>query len=181
VMKSESEKYDKILNLLKKSQPELDSAEKIEREVINRISGIKKPAMIFSEVIDFMFGWIYIGWVRKTLIAASVVLVIIFVYQQGIILKQIDLLSRQTIINNKNSGTSSDEIEKLLTIYRISGKRFPSKSVTISEREMKELLESIKELQLKYKDLENLIEEDPELRKIIEEKLLENSHTKTNL
>lgn len=53
-MKTESEKYDKVLNLLRKSKPELDSTVDIEREVINRISGIKKPGFIFSEVIDFL-------------------------------------------------------------------------------------------------------------------------------
>jgi hypothetical protein len=34
---------------------------------------------------------------------------------------------------------------------------------------------------LKYKDLENLIEEDPELKEMIEKKLIENNHTKINL
>jgi len=46
---------------------------------------------------------------------------------------------------------------------------------------MKELLESVNELQIKYKDLENLIEEDPELKKLIEKKLIENNSTKINL
>ena len=46
---------------------------------------------------------------------------------------------------------------------------------------MKELLESVNELQIKYKDLENLIEEDPELKKLIEKKLIENNRTKINL
>jgi hypothetical protein len=59
--------------------------------------------------------------------------------------------------------------------------RFPSKNITISERQMKELIESVNELQLKYKDLENLIEEDPELKKMIEKKLIENNRTNNNL
>ncbi len=46
---------------------------------------------------------------------------------------------------------------------------------------MKELLESVNELQIKYKDLENLIEEDPELKKLIKKKLIENNRTKINL
>lgn len=52
---------------------------------------------------------------------------------------------------------------------------------TISEKQMKELLESVNELQIKYKDLENLIEEDPELKKLIKKKLIENNRTKINL
>jgi hypothetical protein len=46
---------------------------------------------------------------------------------------------------------------------------------------MKELLDSIKGLQIKYRDLENLIDEDPELKKYIEQRLLEDNHTKTKL
>ncbi|MDO9339669.1 MAG: hypothetical protein Q7T72_03985 [Bacteroidales bacterium] len=52
---------------------------------------------------------------------------------------------------------------------------------TISEKQMKELLESVNKLQIKYKDLENLIEEDPELKKLIKKKLIENNRTKINL
>ena len=46
---------------------------------------------------------------------------------------------------------------------------------------MKEILESVNELQTKYRDLENLIEEDPELKKLIEKKLIETNRTKINL
>jgi hypothetical protein len=46
---------------------------------------------------------------------------------------------------------------------------------------MKELLEFVDELQLKYTDLENLIEGDPELKKMIEKKMIENNRTKINL
>ena len=46
---------------------------------------------------------------------------------------------------------------------------------------MKELLESVNELQIKYKELENIIEGDPELKKLIEKKLIENNRTKINL
>jgi signal recognition particle subunit SEC65 len=66
-------------------------------------------------------------------------------------------------------------------VYKNSGRRFPSKTITISEKEMKDLLESVRELQIKYKDLENLIEGDPELKQLIEKKLVENNRVKTNL
>jgi hypothetical protein len=53
--------------------------------------------------------------------------------------------------------------------------------ITISEAEMKELLTSMKEVQVKYKDLENLINSDPELKKYIEKKLEENNSSKIKL
>lgn len=181
-MVNENEKYDKIVNLLRKSTPHLDSVEGIEREVMRRIQKPSHLDVKLSEAFDFLFGWVYIGWVRRSLIAASVILVLIFTYQQGAILKRIDSLSKQTIVTGKeNALTPANEIEKLLTNYKNSGRIFPSKTITITESQMKELLESVKELQIKYKDLENIIEGDPELKKLIDKKLLENNRTKTNL
>ena len=103
----------------------------------------------------------------------------LFVYQQGIILKRIDMISRQTIVKDSdNLSTPSEKIEKMLINYKNSERRFPSKTINISETQMKELLESIKELQIKYKDLETIIEGDPELKKLIEKKVIEFSRTK---
>jgi hypothetical protein len=181
-METESEKYKKVLNLLRNSKPELDSTEDIEIEVIKMIKKTDRPGFNLPDVIDFLFGWVYIGWVRRTLITASVALVLVFVFQQGVILKRIDILSKQTIVPVKeNVTTASDEIEKLLVTYKNSGKRFPPKTITISEREMKELLESVNELQSKYKEIETIIESDPELKQLIEKKLIENNRTKINL
>jgi hypothetical protein len=77
--------------------------------------------------------------------------------------------------------TPEIEIEKLLTNYKNSGRIFSSKTITISESQMNDLLESVKELQIKYKDLENIIESDPDLKKLIDGKLLERNRTKINL
>ena len=181
-MKSESEKYDKIIDLLRKSKPESDSIEDIEKEVIRRIAQRSKSVVDLSELIDFLFSWVYIGWVRRSLIAASIALVMIFVYQQGVILKRIDKISSQVIVSDKEILTTTDDkIERLLMVYKNSGRKFPSKTITISESQMNELLESVKDLQIKYKDLEELIDRDPELKKLIEQKLNDSNRTKINL
>lgn len=181
-MTPESDKYKNVVNLLRQSKPLLGSSEEIESHVINRITRLNRSGLDFSEVIDFLFGWVYIGWVRRSLITASLALVMIFVYQQGVILKRIELISRQTVITNKEiSSSPSDEIERLLLAYKNSGRKFPSKTITISESQMNELLDSVKELQIKYRDLENIIEGDPVLKKLIEKKLIENNRTKINL
>lgn len=181
-MKPENEKYDKVLDLLRKSKPQLDSAVEIEREVLRRVQNPGHLNINLSEAVEFLFGWVYIVWVRRSLITASIVLILIFIYQQGIILNRIDSLSKQTIVTGKeNVLTPADEIEKLLTIYKNSGRIFPSKTITITESQMKELLESVNELQIKYKDLENVIDSDPGLKKLIDSKLLERNRTKINL
>jgi len=179
-LRMENEKYYMLLNILRKSKPALNSTEDIEREVLKSIS--HKANFNLSYITDFLFGWIYIGWVRRSLIVASVVMVLVFVWQQGIIIKQINYLSRQTIIID--GGPASDPAEvvgKRIMMYKLSGRRFPSRTITISEMQMDQLLDSVNELQIKYKDLINLIKEDPEMKKYIEKKLLEKSRTKIKL
>lgn len=181
-MKPEIEKYNKVVNLLRESKPVLISTDDIEQEVMNKLKRVHHSGLDLSEVIDFLFSWVYIGWVRRSLITASIVLVFVFIYQQGIILKRIDALSRQAVIIDKeNIGTPSAEIEKLLMVYKNSGRRIPLKTMTISERQIKELMESVNELQIKYKEIEELIEGDPELKKLIEKKLIEYNRLRINL
>jgi len=181
-MENETEKYNQVINILRKSEPVLDSTEDIEREVMKRISVERQPRIVFADVIDFLFSWVYIGWVRRSLISASVLLVIIFVYQQGIILKQINFLRNQMIVSDgENNPNPLGALEKGLMMYKLSGRKFNSQNISISEKELKQLLESVNELQAKYKDLLNIIEEDPVLKKYLEEKLSENNRVKINL
>lgn len=181
-MVPESEKYSKVLQLLRKSKPVLNSTADIENKVISRISKTHWSDLFISDAINFLFGWIYIGWVRRSMITASVLLVIVFVYQQGVILKQINYLSSHVLINNREyiSGTA-DELEKRITLYKLTGYSFSSDSVKISENQINELLEKVNDLQLKYKSLLDLIEENPKLKKEIEKKLNEANQSKIKL
>jgi len=181
-MEKESEKYDKVIDLLRKAEPVLDSGVEIEREVIKSIQGTLKPEFVFSDVVDFLFSWIYIGWVRRSLIATTVILIAMFVWQQSIILKQINFLSKQIIIPDETIVSPPvQQVEKLLIMYKGSAGGFPSRNITISEKQMNQLLESVNELKVKYKDLIELIDENPELKKYIEEKLVEKNQAKTKL
>jgi hypothetical protein len=178
----ESEKYNKILKVLRESKPVLNSTEDIEREVLKRISKKHQSDLNITDVIDSLFGWVYIGWVRRSLITASVLLVMVFIYQQGVMFKQINFLSRQIITPTIEMQISTEQqVEKLLMMYKRPGRGFPSRNYEVSEKQIKELLDSLNAEKVKYKDIMNLIEEDPELKKYIDNKLIENSRTKIKL
>lgn len=181
-MKPANEKYDKVLEILRKSKPLLGSTEDIEKEVMEAISRVPESEITFSGIIDFVFGWVYIGWVRRSLMAASMVLVMVFIYQQNAMLKHINYLSRQlVVVEGETATTPVAEIERRIMIYKLSGRLSPSNRLLISEKQFDQLLESINELQGKYKDLLNLIQEDPELKKYVENKLEETNRTKIKL
>lgn len=181
-MEKNSEKTDRIINLLRTSKPILDSSSDIEREVILQISQKNKFETILSEITDLLFGWVDIGWVRRSLIAAAVILVAFFVWQQGTIIKQINYLSSQPVMIESESrsfqtGFSGNKV----MLLKLFGNRLPSQNVTISKEQMDTLLESVNDLQTRYRDLINLIEEDPELKKYLGKKMTEMNRTKIKL
>jgi hypothetical protein len=181
-MEKNREKPDRIINLLRNSKPILDSTFDIERAVIQNISGRNQAGTAYSNIIDFLFGWVYIGWVRKSLITASIILVAFFVWQQGTIIKQINYLSSQPVmIESESRSFQTGFSDNKVMMLRIFGKKLPSQSITISKEQMDTLLESVNDLQTKYRDLINIIEEDPELKKYLESKLTEINRTKVKL
>jgi hypothetical protein len=181
-MRAGNDRYKKIMEILRKSSPDLAEPEEIENEVIKRIQHENRRTRRVSDFIESLFGWVYIGWVRRSLVAAAVVLVGIFIYQQAFILKQVNTISKQVVnIGNESVSVSSSELDKKLTLYKISTRLSPGREIKISENQLEELLYSYKNLQIRYKDIMRIIEEDPELKQYIENKLDEEKRNKPDI
>ena len=181
-MITESEKYKKVLKILRKSKPDVTRPENLEENIMNRIIEIDKKNIASFDLVDYLFGWIYIGWVRRSLVAASLIMVFIFVWQQAGILKQVKKLSKQVIvIENGTFPGSGSEIGQRLMVYKISDQWSRGRAINISQQQVEQLLESYNDLQKKYKDLVKIIEENPVLKEYIEKKLNENENEKSNL
>jgi len=177
-----NDRYERIVQILKNSRPDLTDPEKVENEVIGRIQHRNNRKSRISDFIESLFGWVYIGWVRRSLIGVSIVLVAIFVYQQTFIFRQVkDLSSKIVITGNENSAISSSVLGKRLTLYRMSTRLSQAGEFRISESQLEELLDSYNELQVKYKDLLRIIEGDPELKDYIENKLKEDKKYKPEI
>jgi len=180
-MKREEAKYDKILDILKRSKPVLQNTSDLEENVMNMIMQEQKKNDRSFNVLDFIFGWVYIGWVRRSLIAASLIVIIVFSCQQTIILKRINNLDNRAIFIEDQIVTGSADNAGRTLFYRLSGQKLPSKGITISEKQLNRIMNSYNELEEKYRDLIKLIEEDPELKNYVESKLNEKSKKKLNL
>lgn len=181
-MKQGSEKYLKTVDLLKKSKPVPDSAEEIEREVIRQISSTAWQEIRSFSFIDLLFGWTNIVWIRRSLIAASVMLVSLFVYQQSMIVRQLNWLSNQIVIDQVRTIRNPDhEFVRQLKFLKISGNRVNLQNSTISEEQMKRLMESVDKLQSDYNSLLRIIHDDPELKELVEKKIDEMNYKKVKL
>jgi hypothetical protein len=171
-MTAENDRYKKMVEILRKSRPEMVQPEELEREVIRRIELKNQRSFRVSDLIDSLFGWVYIGWVRRSLVGAAVIMIALFVYQQAFIFRQVKNISKLVVISGiGRPETSSSDIEKRLTLYRMSTRLSPGEDIKISARQMERFLDSYNDLQVKYKDLLRIIEENPELKNYFEKKL----------
>ena len=178
-MATEDKKYEKVLNILRKSNPVFKDAEAVSEIVFRKLQEQKSNVSLPELIFDYLFGWVYIGWVRRSMVAATLVIVVLFGYQQALILKRIDGLSGQRIQTSTLLRTNmTDDLTNKILLYRISGRKISDEKVTVSEKEIDEMIRSINKLQVKYKDLFNLIENDPKLKKYLEDRLFDSKKDK---
>lgn len=172
-------KYKQVLNMLRQSKPVLKDAEAISEKVIKQLTEEKSNISLAEMIIEYFFGWAYIGWVRRSMIVAVLVIVILFGYQQALILRRINDLSGQRIQNSSFVMTNlRDDLVNKMMEYRIEGWDLSNGRTSVSEKEINELINSLNKLQVKYKDLFYLIENDPQLKKYVETRMNDSNKTK---
>jgi hypothetical protein len=173
-MKTEDRKYDKVLNLHQNSRPVMTDPESVTDKIMRQLQEEKSHVTYAELLLDFLFGWVYIGWVRRTMITVVLALAFLFIYQQSLIIKQVKELSGQRIDNGTIVMTNlREELIDQLRILKLTGKRFPDEKINVSEKEIDDMIRSLNKLQIKYKDVISLIEKDPELKKHVESRMLE--------
>lgn len=167
-MKTDKEEYRKIVEALRRSKPELTQYNSIEETVISRLS--EKNEIGLTGILSFLFGWTFIGWVRKSLIVASFALLGFFLYQQHSIIKQIDDLGNKIRENDRMIVYNpSAVLKRRQMLIKYSGER--STGYYLSEEDLMAIIDSINHLNVRYRNLLDLIDDDTLLKKRVEEKL----------
>jgi hypothetical protein len=173
-METEGKKYNEVLNILKKSKPYFRDAEEVAEKVMKQLQEDEARVSLPELLIEFLFGWVYIGWIRRSLVAAALVIVIFFGYQQALILRRINDLSGQRIQNGTLLMTGmKDDFATRIRFYKISGGKFQDEKTMVSKDEIDEMIKSLNNLQSKYKEVISLIENDPDLKKYVEDRMNE--------
>ena len=180
-MERNREKYDRIIGLLRSSTPELKAPEILEKKIMMRLSKSRRRGLTFDSAFEILFSWVYIGWVRRSLIVCATLLVFAFIWQQGVIIKEVNFLNRQILETNDESSKYQSLLDGKKLIMFKGGSLLPSGRVKLSSGQTMDILKSYNELQSKYDQLLKLIEEDPDLKKLIDEKLEKTKTQKTKL
>ena len=182
ITEMEGNKYDSLINILRRSKPVLTGTDKIGERVLNEIQLPRKKEVEDFNLFDYLFGWVYIGWIRKSLITVSFSLIALFIYQQLLILKRIDRLESQSVgAGSQFVRMNQAEPYNIITTDNLTRLRLKTGRIALDKKQINELMNSYNEMEHKYKDLIRIIEDDPELKKLLEEKLSEKNKKKFNL
>jgi|WetSurMetagenome_2_1015567.scaffolds.fasta_scaffold52580_4 hypothetical protein len=178
-MGNENVKYDDLIRLIQKNRPEMKHPDIVAEKIMDELQKGKSESAIKDIILEFLFGWIYIGWVRKSMIIAAAFFVLLFGYQQAVILRRINELSAQRI----NDGTlfmrgTERSLSERAGLFRLSGRDFAGKRTSVSKKDIDEMIKSINTLQIKYQDLIDQIKDDPELKEYIEKRMRETGKLK---
>jgi hypothetical protein len=178
-MENENGKYDDLIRLIQKKRPEMKHPDIVTEKILAELRKGKSGFVIKDIVIEFLFGWIYIGWVRKLMVIAAAFFVLLFGYQQAVILRKINELSGQRINDGMLflKGSESGFPERA-GLFRLSGRDLAGKKTSVSKEDIDEMIKSINSLQIKYQDLIDQIKDDPELKEYIENRMKETGKLK---
>lgn len=173
-MINDENKIEDVLNILRRSKPVLPNPEALSDSVMRLLREEKSKVSLMEQIIEFLFGWVYVGWVRRSMITVSIIFILLFGFQQAVILKRINDLSSQKIENENSVLTGfHDEIASKLLIFKITGKKLSDHKLSVSKEEIDEMIKSLNKLQVKYKEVIDVIESDPELKKYVEGRMNE--------
>jgi len=175
-------RYEKAVKIIRKSKPVLSNPGVIEDAVIRSIRDKEKDRGLITGLVESIYGWIYIGWVRRSLVGAALIIFTVFVYQQADILRSVRSLEKEIVsIRSEQPTVNVRDLERRLTVFKISSKISTGRKIEVYESQLQEIIDSYKNLEQKYENLNRIIEEDSLLKNYFENKLKEEENNRSKI
>ena len=181
-MDESKKRYEKAVKIIRKSKPVLSNPGVIEDAVMSSIRDKEKDRGMLTGLVESIYGWIYIGWVRRSLVGAALIIFTVFVYQQADILRSVRSLEKEIVsIRSEQPSVNVRDLERRLTVFKISSKISTGRKIEVYESQLQEIIDSYKNLEQKYDNLNRIIEEDSLLKNYFENKLKEEENNRSKI
>jgi len=153
---NKTDKYSKVIEVLKGNKPVLANKEKLTNDIMKRIQEPVNKLTFQEKLSNYLFGWADIGWIRGTMAIAATVFVGIFIVQQLVITDRINSLEKQLIktVNTINAQEPDLGIMQKVLLNMVTKDQMIEDSITISRSDLEELLNSYLELNKNYDNME---------------------------
>jgi hypothetical protein len=180
-MEPVSDKSERIIRALRGSIPEIGNKDLLTEKIMSAIRNERLKTGVPELVFESVFGWVYIGWMRRLMVTAALGLIILFGFQQVVILRRINRLSGKVQIeNNSADGALPAGLSNKLRIIKLYGNGADEK-ISISEKDIDRFIESANDIQDQYRDIIEIINNDPLLKKYFEEKIGQTDNKKPKI
>jgi len=175
-------RYEKAVKIIRESKPVLSNPGVIEDAVISSIRDKKEDRGMITGLVESIYGWIYIGWVRRSLVGVALIIFTVFVYQQADILRSVRSLEKEIVsVRSEQPSVNVRDLERRLTVFKISSKISTGRKIEVYESQLQEIIDSYKNLEQKYENLNRIIEEDSLLKNYFENKLKEEENNRSKI
>jgi hypothetical protein len=181
-MDEEQERFENVIKLLRMSQPEMGDAEKFSEKVIGKIRQERTRVSVTELIYEFIFGWVYVGWMRRAMVTSAICMMLYIGYQQTVTLKRIETLSLRSVVDVDLMKTGMNStIPDRWKPYAIFGKRTNGGRMEITEKRLDKFIESFNEFQKQNEEIFRLIETDPKSKEYVEERLYKKGSAKNKI
>ena len=170
---NKTDKYSKVIEVLKGSKPVLANKEKLTDDVMRRIQEPVEKFTFHEKLSNYLFGWADIGWIRGTMAIAASVFIGIFIVQQVIITDRVNTLEKQLIrtVNTINTQEPDLGIMQKVLLNMVTKDQMIEDSITISRSDLEDLLNSYLELEQNHENKNQNADVNSYLQKIIRRNL----------
>jgi hypothetical protein len=165
----EKESYERLVGALSSFHREPPNPGILAAKIMNRIDYKDSRRVSRLTLGGLIFGWTSVAWVRRSMMAASIAIVSLFVYQQFQIMTGLRALESKlsdglptTEIRMTTSG--NEYLNKVMLRERFA----LNDSIRVSVADIEALIESYNELQISYEKISRFLKMNPEFRKRIE-------------
>ena len=162
------EEYDRFTGVLGRSHNAPAHPDLLAERIIGRVPGVSRKASSRLTIQEFIFGWTSVGWVRRSLSIASLLLVGLFAYQQFEIVTGI----RDINYRMKAGGgfevrpSASYDPERVLQLATIPSDGLDS--IKVSVEDISKLIESYNKLEVSWERINRILQRNPDLLRKIE-------------
>lgn len=140
---------DKLIKRLRIYRPEIVDREELKASIMQKTGKRTRQ-------VDYIFGWTEIGWLRRSLSVASILIIGLFVGQQLFVIDRINNIEERMVSFNTDKILQFQRENVILNSLILEDPEVShlADSISVSTYDLMQLLRDYRELQNKYEKMQ---------------------------
>jgi hypothetical protein len=136
--------YSKLVTRFKSVVPPLENKEQIIDYVMNHIESKNREPGRFIRLLDLLFGWVHVIWLRRAMAVTAICLIILFTGQQFLLMQRLTKLENQIIKSVESESVIEDGpgMKQQVLMNLMFERPASGDSITLSREEFEALLKA---------------------------------------